>query len=46
LVIISAIVAGLSRLEPPGRRLRISATISGKVDTRPPPPFSLGTGRK
>jgi hypothetical protein len=46
LVIISAIVSGLSRLEPPERRLRINATISGKVETRPVPNRGRDSGKE
>jgi len=46
LVIISSIVSGSSNVGPPGSRLRMSATMSGKVETNPLPPLCLGTGRK
>ena len=41
-VIICRIVSGFSSVLPPGSRLRISASMSGKVDTRPPPPLNRG----
>lgn len=45
-VIICRSVYGLSSASGPGNNARTSASMSGRVETRPPPPESRGNGRR